>query len=133
MIFKHHLFHHQNLNAPAAIHTRNKNILEEEQRLAKERENNSKKFKRFNHEYTYQAMSKNNYLNEEAAAELGEEAIVTNYAQSRIKFVPKPPSPKGFNPSPLGKMHVSTPKLAPLVVNSINIFLLLFPFNYFAF
>jgi hypothetical protein len=72
-------------------------------------------------------------LHEEAAAELGQEADAANQIQPRIKFVPKPTPTKEYNPSPLGKMHVSTPKLAPLVIHSRLIHPLFFFYQLFIF
>lgn len=97
--------------------------MDEEHRIKQEKENAKNKFKRMK-----RASEDLKNMENEAAMELGES--LTNLeplkTQNELKFFPHPPPPKDKFPSPLGKHHVRTPKLAPLKQKGIFKFLFLY-------
>lgn len=117
---KHRLFSHQEYNKPESIQARNKEILTEEGKNRLENDETHKnKYKRVKRS---SISSDKKSLHADAAMEIGEIDIQNKNNNLQIleslqpKFVPRPPKPREYAGSPLGKSHVRQSKLAPIPV-----------------
>lgn len=129
------MFAHQQYNMPQSIQARNKEIIDEKHKQREKELEEKNKFKRFKPTVRTTTTTngeevKSEYADESTMEineyyEVDEGGKVRGEKKEDLKFTPRPPPPKEYLPTPIGRNHTRGPKISPLAQKCFNLILYL--------